>query len=272
MGPGSSLHADLGVFDSGIGGVSVLHELRLVLPATSMIYVADSKHLPYGQKSADFIRERSRAIVRFLVETSGCKTVVVACNTATTHAVDTLRREFEHVPFVGMEPAIKPAVHATRSGIVGILATEATLAGERVVKLIDRTARGVTVLTQPCPGLVEQVEAGELQGPRTVDLIERYARPLINRGADTLVLGCTHYTFLQEAIRQVAGPSVALLDSAVAVARHSARVLSEHTHVIPIAPIDPPPVVFFTSGEPDRVRPVLEQVWRAPVDLQPLPV
>jgi glutamate racemase len=173
-----------------------------------------------------------------------------------------------------MEPAIKPAARATRSRVVGILATDATLAGERVANLIERNAEGIEVVTQPCPGLVEQVEQGDLAGPRTIELLRRYTRPLLERGADSLVLGCTHYNFLQDAIRHVVGPSVTLFDSAAAVARQTARVLASHA---------PPTrrddtgasgrVEFFTSGDPRTVRPVVERLWGEPVpDLEQIAV
>lgn len=252
----------------------MLRELRALLPAARMMYVADSKHVPYGSKPPAFIRERSLAILRFLVESGRCAVAVVACNTATTHAVDLLRREFPATPIVGMEPAIKPAARATRSGVVGILATESTLSGERVTRLIDRSAEGVHVLTQPCPGLVERVEAGDFSGPGTIELIERYTHPLIARGADALVLGCTHYVFLQPAIQRVVGPAVTLLDSSAAVARQTARVLADrNADAAAHPPATAGEAVFLTSGDPDVVRPVLERIWtHAVVDVRRLAV
>jgi glutamate racemase len=253
---------NIGVFDSGVGGVSVLRELRLALPRHDLTYIADSKYVPYGVKAPDFIRERSSAIVRFLVEQLQSRVVVVACNTATTHAVDRLRLDFSAVPIVGTEPAIKPAASATRSGVVGILATGATLAGERVTNLIERNKEGIEVVTQPCPGLVEQVEAGDLSGPETLELLQRYTKPLLARGADAIVLGCTHYNFLQPAIQRLVGPYVTLFDSAAAVARQTARVLAARAGDGPQeGAIENRRVAFFTSGDPDTVRPVLEAVW-----------
>ena len=253
---------NVGVFDSGVGGVSVLRELRLALPRDHMTYVADSKYVPYGTKSPRFIRERSSAIVRFLVDDRHSTVVVVACNTATTHAVDLLRRDFPAVPIVGTEPAIKPAARATRSGVVGILATGATLAGERVTNLIEQNAEGIEVVTQPCPGLVEQVEAGDLAGPDTIELLRRYTGPLLARGADAIVLGCTHYNFLQPTIQRLVGPSVMLFDSAAAIARQTVKVLtayaSDGPHEGTAAGTH---VAFLTSGDPHTVRPVLETLW-----------
>jgi glutamate racemase len=260
------------VFDSGVGGLCVLRELRAMLPNDTMMYAADSKYVPYGIKPPAAIQARALAIVRFFVEMRHAAAVVVACNTATTHAVDRLREEFDHIPIVGMEPAIKPAARATRSRVVGILATGATLAGDRVVNLIERNADGIEVITQPCPGLVEQVERGDLTGPRTIDLLTQYTRPLIDRGADSIVLGCTHYNFLQAAIKQVVGPEIVLFDSADAVARQTARVLAARRPAEETARTVEP-VEFFTSGDLDAVRPILAQLWREPVKrLQHLPV
>ena len=265
---------NIGFFDSGVGGVSVLRELRLVLPRHDITYVADSKYLPYGTKSPEFIRERSSAIVRFLVDHRQSQVVVVACNTATTHAVDRLRLDFPTVPIVGTEPAIKPAAHATRSGVVGILATGATLVGERVTNLIERYAEGIEVVTQPCPGLVEQVEAGDLSGPATIELLRQYTDPLLARGADAIVLGCTHDNFLQQTIQHLVGPTVLLFDSAAAIARQTVAVLGARAGKGPQeGTAARGPVAFFTSGDPAAVRPVLETMWGEPIaEAQPLDV
>src|SRR5438552_3790235 len=173
----------IGVFDSGVGGISVLREVRGLLPGAELAYVADSGHCPYGGKSEAEIRQRACAITRFFVEEHGVDAVVVACNTATAAAIGTLRDSFAQVPIVGMEPALKPAAAATRSGVVGVLATGATLGGERFAGLAARFADGVELLTQACPGLVEQVEAGDLDGPSTVSLVREYVLPLLERGA-----------------------------------------------------------------------------------------
>jgi glutamate racemase len=248
----------------------VLRQLRALLPHEHIVYVADSANLPYGAKPPEFIRERSMTIARFLVEKWRARAVVVACNTATTHAVDLLRRNFASVPFVGMEPAIKPAAAATRSGVVGVLATGATLDGERFASLMKRHAEGIEVLTQSCPGLVEQVEAGDLSGPRTVDLLRRFTAPLLAGGADTIVLGCTHYPFLRDTLQALVGPTVTLIDTAGAVARQTARVLADRADRDAAGAAGR--VVFFTSGEPNVVRPSLERLWEEPVDVHRLEV
>jgi glutamate racemase len=218
-----SSNAPIGIFDSGVGGISVLREIRALLPAEHLIYYADSGHCPYGGKPREQIVARACAITERLLE-RGAKLVVVACNTATIAAVEHLRATYP-IPFVGMEPAVKPAAAATRSGVVGVLATGAALAGEKFHHLVAAHARDVRVITQPCPGLVEQVEAGALDTLHTRALVERYVEPLLAQGADVLVLGCTHYPFLRPLIAALAGPGVTLLDTGAAVARQVRRVL-----------------------------------------------
>ena len=213
----------IGVFDSGVGGLSVLREIRREVPDQRVVYVADSGFAPYGDRDADFIEERSTAIVRFLMA-QGVKAIVVACNTATGVAVERLRTTCAF-PVVAIEPALKPAVAATRSGVVGVLATNATLASSRFANLLGRHGRNVRVIVRPCPGLAEQVEAGDLRGLVTRALVERYVYPLVEAGADSLVIGCTHYTFLAPLIREVAGATVAIYDPAPAVARELHRRL-----------------------------------------------
>lgn len=213
----------IGVFDSGVGGISVLRELRALMPAENFVYYADSGHCPYGGKPREAIVARACAITEFLLARRA-KLIVVACNTATIAAVEHLRATYP-VPFVGMEPAIKPAVAQTRSGVVGVLATGAALAGEKFHKLVAQHAGGVRMITQPCPGLVECVERGDLAGDEVRELVTRYTAPLLAAGADTLVLGCTHYPFLRPLIADVVGPAVSLLDTGAAVARQARRVL-----------------------------------------------
>ena len=213
----------IGVFDSGVGGISVLRELQQMLPAEDFIYYADSGHCPYGGKPREAIIDRACAITEFLLARQA-KLIVVACNTATIAAVEHLRATYP-VPLIGMEPAVKPAVAQTRSGVVGVLATGAALGGEKFHQLLAQHAQGVRVITQPCPGLVECVERGDLRSAEARALVERYTAPLLAAGADTLVLGCTHYPFLRPLIAQVVGPDIALLDTGAAVARQTRRVL-----------------------------------------------
>src|SRR4029079_10916727 len=181
----------IGVFDSGIGGVSVLREIQKQLPAEDLIYVADSAYAPYGDKPVEEIQERAFHIVDFLLS-QHAKAIVVACNTATGIAVDALRARWP-VPIVAIEPAVKPAAAATRTGIVGVLATRQTTASPRFARLAETWANGARIVAQPCPGLVDHIERGELATERTRNLVAGFVRPLIEQGADTLVLGCTHY-------------------------------------------------------------------------------
>jgi glutamate racemase len=213
----------IGVFDSGVGGLSVLRHIRQTLPGERLIYVADSGHVPYGDKPAAYIEQRSLALTRFLVE-RGADAIVIACNTATAVAAATLRDRFT-IPIVAMEPAVKPAVATTRSGVVGVLATVGTLESARFAALLERYAGEVEIVTQGCPGLVEQVELGELNTAKTRELIARYTAPLLARGADTLILGCTHYPFLAPLTTEVVGDGITLVDTGAAVARQLQRRL-----------------------------------------------
>lgn len=258
--------AAIGVFDSGVGGLSVLHHIRRVLPHERLIYVADSGHVPYGDKSAAYIEHRSHAIADFLIS-RGADAIVIACNTATAAAAASLRRDF-NCPIIGMEPAVKPAVTATRSGVVGVLATIGTLESARFAALLEKYAGDVKILTQGCPGLVEQVEKGELHSAETRHLVERYTVPLLEKGADTLILGCTHYPYLAPLIRQVAGDNVALIDTGEAVARQlQRRLLAE----LPGRAAGDATVHFFTSGDTARSDTIISNLWGEAVSVQPLP-
>ena len=253
----------VGVFDSGVGGVSVLREIRRVLPADDLIYLADSAYTPYGDRPAAVIIERSIAMVT-LLEREGVKAVVVACNTATGVAVEALRARFA-MPIVAIEPAVKPAAARTRSGVVGVLATTQTLASERFSKLVETHAAGVRVVTQPAPGLVEQVEAGELSTAPTRSLVERYVKPLLDNGADTIVLGCTHYPFLSALIQDVAGSAVTVIDPAVAVAKELRRRLEAGGLLAPDARVGSER--FWTTGPPEQSQAVIAQLWGTPIEV-----
>lgn len=221
----SLAQAPIGVFDSGVGGLSVLRALQAELPAERWLYYADSRHCPYGGQSAEALQARAAAITEhFLAQ--GAKLVVVACNTATIAAIAHLRQRYA-LPFVGMEPGVKPACEQTRSGVVGVLATGRSLAGEKFHQLLAAHARDVRVLTQPCTGWVETVEAGVLDGPAVSALLRRDVEPLLAAGCDVLVLGCTHFPFLVPALQTLLGPTVSLIDTGPAVARQTRRVLAE---------------------------------------------
>ncbi len=249
--------APVGVFDSGVGGLSVLGEIRARLPNESLLYVADSGHVPYGEKSPEYIRERCRQIADFLLG-KGAKALVVACNTATVAAVAELRERHPGLPILGMEPAVKPAAAATRSGTVGVLATTGTLKSARFAALLDRFAHDVRVVTQPCPGLVECVEQGELAAPQTRALLASYVQPLLAAGCDTLILGCTHYPFLRPLLRELVPAGVELIDTGAAVARQLARLLAERD-LLAEGPAQP--ARFWSSGEPAALARVLPVLW-----------
>jgi glutamate racemase len=264
----------IGIFDSGLGGLSVLGELLRVMPDSSFVYVADSLHVPYGTKPPDFIRARSLAITHFLLDRHRVGTVVVGCNTATTHAVASLRERFASIPFVGMEPALKPAAAATRSGIVGVLATPATLSGDRFMDLAERYTDGIELLTQPSPGLVEQVERGDLDGPETERLLQLYTEPMLARGADTIVLGCTHYPFLRETLQRIVGPAVTLIDTGAAVARQTARVVRCEAPVSGVGTQDDAgQITYYSSGDVTSAATVAASLLRRRVEcVLPLPI
>lgn len=257
----------VGVFDSGVGGLSVLREIRRQLPSEHLLYVADSAFAPYGNKPQEFIEARSLAIVEFLLSLNA-KAIVVACNTATGAAAATIRARHA-LPVVAMEPAIKPAAALTRSGVVGVLATQRTLASHNFVKLFERYGNGVEILAQACPGLVEQVEAGDLAGSGTRRLLERYLSPLLAKGADTLVLGCTHYPFLRPLIQKMAGPDVAVIDSSEAVARQLWRRLEAHGLLA--SPEQKGTEQFWSSADPASAAPILRQLWPLCNEVRRLP-
>ena len=217
----------IGVYDSGFGGLSVWRELHRALPRESLIYLGDGKNCPYGTKSEEQIRELAERAVGDLVE-RGCKMVVVACNTATAAAIESLRERFSHLPIVGLEPAVKPACAMTRSKVVGVIATERSLAGRKFLSTLERYGEGVEVLKVVGEGFVEAVEADAEQEPRTEELVRRVVEPIIERGADVIVLGCTHYPFLGDVIRRVVGDrEVAVIDSGEAVEKRVESLLDK---------------------------------------------
>lgn len=245
----------IGVFDSGVGGLSVWREIARQLPHHDTIYLADQAHVPYGGRSLADVRTFCDAITRFLLA-RGVQVVVVACNTASAAALYALREAFPAVPFVGMEPAVKPAAERSRTGAVGVIATQATFQGELFESLLERYAHDVQVLTQVCPGLVEAVEAGALSDPGTVTLLRRCLTPLIDAGVDQLVLGCTHYPFLRSAIEEVVGEGVSVIDPAPAVARQTARIVAGKR--LKPEKKRPGTHAFLTTGEAARFEDMLQ--------------
>ncbi len=236
----------IGIFDSGVGGLSVWREIVRQLPAENTVYVADQAHIPYGQRPLDEVRHLTENVTRFLL-TQGAKLIVVACNTASGAALHTLREKFPDVPFVGMEPAVKPAVERTRTGAIGVIATPVTFQGDLFAGLVARFGNGVKLHTRACPGLVEAVEAGALDTPETEALLRHYLTPMLAAGIDQLVLGCTHYPFLSATIQRIVGSEVTLIDPAPAVARQVGRVLTQRGLAAPST--QPGQHHFYTSGD-----------------------
>lgn len=257
--------AVIGILDSGVGGASVLRDIRALLPDVDVTYVADSAFAPYGPRTPGWIQQRAAVLTRFLLD-KGAEVIVVACNTATAAAVQTLRAAYA-VPIVGMEPAVKPAVAATRTGVVGVLATVGTLKSATFAALLDRFGSEVTVITEPGVGLVEQVEAGDLDGPLTRELVARRIRPMLDAGADVIVLGCTHYPFLRTVIAEAAGPGVTLVDTGAAVARRLVGVLVEHG----LDTVGGAATGYWTSGDPAVISRVLTHLTGERVIAEPLP-
>ncbi|WP_321350637.1 glutamate racemase [Halopseudomonas oceani] len=260
------MSAPIGVFDSGVGGLSVLREIRRLLPGEDLLYVADSGHVPYGEKPPEAIRERSMRIAEFLIA-QGARALVLACNTATAAAVNELRSTFD-MPIIGMEPAVKPAAAVTRNGKVGVLATTGTLQSAKFAALLDRFARDVQVLTQPCPGLVECVERGDLQGPEVRVLLQTYLAPLMQAGCDTVILGCTHYPFLKPLLRELLPEDIQLVDTGEAVARQLQARLLESSVVAAGEGRER----FWSSADPQHMAAVLPVLWGARGDVDTLPV
>ena len=250
-------NAPIGVFDSGVGGLSILRQLRILLPGEDVLFFADQGHVPYGPRPLDEVRRFSIGITRFLID-QGTKLVVVACNTASAAALKELRAAFPAMPFVGMEPAVKPAAEQTRTRTVGVLATPATFQGELFASVVERFAQGVRVIPQMLPGLVERIEAGDLDGPETQRIVQAGVRPLVAQGADTLVLACTHYPLVIPAISEAAGPGVQVIDPSPAVARQAARLLDERG--LRVTHDGQGELTFLTSGEPARLREMAQRL------------
>ena len=257
----------VGVFDSGVGGLSLLKCMREELQGENFIYVADSGYAPYGDKPTEYIEKRSFAITDFLVE-QNAKAIVVACNTATAAAIAKMRSTYD-IPIIGMEPGVKPAISTTQCGTVGIMATAETLKSEKFRLLTDRFCNECNIVTQPCPGLVEQVEQFDIEGEKTRELLKIYVEGLLSKGADTIVLGCTHYLFLVDLIREIAGDDIKVIDTGTAVAKEVHRRLE--TSGIMADPESKGKEIFRTSGNIDNAQKVIEKLWGNCVTVKPLP-
>jgi glutamate racemase len=247
----------IGIFDSGVGGISVLRAIHEQMPEESILYFGDQDHIPYGPRPMQQIRDFSEAITRFLLE-RGAKIIVVACNTASAAALRYLRGKFPDIQFVGMEPAVKPAAERTRTGKVGVLATPATFQGALYASVVERFANGVDLFQDTCPGLVQQIEQGNSNGEETRKILQDALLPMLEKNIDTVVLGCTHYPFVIPLIQKIVGENVRVIDPAPAVAKQTVRLLeagglrnqtgaSSETK-------------FYTSGDPGLLKSLLPKL------------
>ena len=252
----------IGVMDSGVGGISVLKHIHALLPFENLFYVADSLYAPYGNKTAEEITARCMILADFLIA-QNVKALVVACNTATAAAIDELRETFD-IPIIGMEPAVKPAAEASKNGVIGVLATAGTLKSAQFAALLESYGRNVKVVTQACVGLVECIERGELDTPETKALIRLYATPLLAEGADTIVLGCTHYPFVKHVIQEIVGDKITLIDTGAAVAKQLKRQLEEKDLLS--ASKQKAEIHFWTNSEAENASQVTEKLWGNHVD------
>jgi glutamate racemase len=234
----------IAMFDSGVGGLSILREFRRLYPAEDVLYFGDQGHVPYGPRPLTQIRGFVRGITRFFLKRD-VKAIVIPCNAASAAGLHHAREQFPHVPFVGMEPAIKPAAERTQKGTIGVITTKATYQGELFASVVDRYARDIQVVTQVCPEFVRLVEAGQFDGDEVQTVARGYLEPLCEAGIDELVLGCTHFPFLTPVLQDILGPNVEIIDPGPAVARQAGRVIEDMRNAQPHKGA----VRYFTSGD-----------------------
>lgn len=253
------MHPDnpIGIFDSGVGGLSIFREIRHLLPGENLIYVADQEHVPYGDRTLEEVQSFAEGITNFLLMMDA-KLIVIACNAASAAALQYLRKKFTSVAFVGMEPAVKPAVQQSKTQRVGVLATRATFQGALYASVIERFAQGVKVYENTCPGLVRQIEKGDLDSAATWRILKKAIQPMLKEGIDTIVLGCTHYPFVIPLIEEIAGPQIKVIDPSPAIARQTQRLLDERFLLNPIN--DHGAISFFTSSLPSVLQKLLPRL------------
>ncbi len=248
----------IGVMDSGVGGLSVLQHIHRLLPHEHLSYVADSQYAPYGSLSPEKITERCFTIADFLIA-QDAKALVVACNTATAASIQLMREKYA-LPIIGMEPAVKPAALASQNGIIGVLATVGTLKSAQFAALLTNYGQDIQVHTQGCEGLVECVERGEINAASTKAFITKYCAPLLDAGADTIVLGCTHYPFLRELIQEVVGANVSVIDTGEAVAKHLQATLKAQSLLTTLVETEPNITIWTNNVAEDRDA-VIQRLW-----------
>lgn len=251
----------IAMFDSGVGGLSILRDVRRQLPNEDVIYFGDQGHVPYGPRPLAQIQSFVRGITRFFL-TQDAKAIVIACNAASAAGLHHARQLFPQIPFVGMEPAIKPAAEKTNRGAIGVITTKATYQGELFASVVDRFAKDIRVETQVCPEFVRLVEAGQFDGPDVQAVAEGYLRPLLGAGIDKLVLGCTHFPFLIPVLQAIVGPDVEIIDPGPAVARQTARVIEGARNAVDHVGH----VSYFTSGDAGRFLQLAQMLMDEPVE------
>ncbi|AKJ28602.1 glutamate racemase [Caldimonas brevitalea] len=266
--PGAAATPPIGVFDSGVGGLSVLRAVHRLLPGVPLHYVADSGYAPYGERGDDYVIARSRHLTEFF-RSAGARVIVIACNTATAAASRDLRERYPDTAFVGVEPGLKPAVGLSHNGQVGVLATGGTLRSEKFRKLLASFEGQARFHLQPCPGLAHAIEQGDLASAALRDLVASHCQPLREAGVDTVVLGCTHYPFVAPLIQQALGPGVRLIDTAEPVARQTVTQFVKMHGALPERPVQP--VRAYTSGEVAVLQRIAAQWLDFDVAVQALP-
>jgi glutamate racemase len=255
----------IGVFDSGVGGLSVLREIHAMLPAQPLYFIADQAHVPYGKREMSEIRDFSFAITDYFAS-MGIKMIVVACNTASAASLQDLRKEYPGLTFVGMEPAVKPAIQTTHNGIVGVLATPATFQGKLYNTLVEKFAKDVKILTHTCPGLVEAIESGKLSYQSTRLILQQALLPMIDKGADTIVLGCTHFPFVVPTIKNIVGPNINVIDPSPAIAKRVSSLLNELDLLKRSSQNSD--ITYGTTGEPEKFKNIVRSLLK--IDISPV--
>lgn len=256
---------NIGVFDSGVGGLWILKHLQAKLPEYNYIFFADQGHVPYGGRQMEEIKSFSKEISRFLIN-KNCQIIVIACNTASAASLKYLREKFPEVFFIGMEPAIKPAVEITHTGRVGVLATPATFQGELYNSVVERFAQDVEIFKDNCPGLVEQIEKGELEDPETRSILEKAILPMLEKNIDTIVLGCTHYPFVIPLIKEIVGEGVNVIDPTSAIVRRVTQILNENN--LSSGENGDKQMEIFTSSEIDKMKPILSKLFTKNLEIK----
>lgn len=254
----------IGIFDSGVGGLSIARSIREILPNEDVIYIADSFHAPYGNKSEEFILKRSSYIIDYLISQK-VKTIVVACNTATVNAIYNLRDKYS-IPIIGVEPGIKPAVEISKNGTIGVLATEQTINSGAFRNLLNRFIDHARIETQACPGLVELVESQQLEGHEIKSMLKKYAVPMLDKGVDTFVMGCTHFAFLTEILSEIIGSELKIINTYKAVANETSRRL--HIHDLLTSSTIAGNTEFFSSNIQENTFLLFEKLWGKPVTVR----